>query len=124
MSASILAWVDMRPHFAAAMVILIVGAWVVVLLSRRGDGSDKLPRRWIPLTSLVAGPLLAFGFWAIEVLMLHPDFYRGPFQGDAVATLSGVLMLGSIVGVVVSVVLAIVLSPGRTSRTVRNENNV
>jgi ABC-type nitrate/sulfonate/bicarbonate transport system permease component len=42
--------------------------------------------------------------------------YPTAFQGDALATLSRTMILGTFVGVVVSVVLAIVLSARRRSR--------
>ena len=61
----------------------------------------------VPLVSLVAGPLLAFGFWVADVFLLNPDMYPSAFQGDAMATLWRVMAIGTIVGVVVSVVLAI-----------------
>ena len=35
----------------------------------------KKSRSWIPLASLVAGPVLAFAFWAADVFLLNPDMY-------------------------------------------------
>jgi len=116
MSYTAIAQVDMRPNFAVATVILIVGACVVVLLSRRKDGNGNKSRKWIPVASLVAGPVIAFGLWAADVFVFNPEMYPTAFQGDALATLSRTMILGTFVGVVVSVVLAIVLSARRRSR--------
>ena len=110
-----IAWVDMRSNLAVATVILIVGACVVVLLSRRKAGNGKKSRRWIPLASLVAGPVLAVGFWAADVFVFNPAMYPTAFQGDALATLLRIVIMGTLVGVVVSVVLAIVLNVRRRS---------
>ena len=118
MSHTTIAWVDMRPNLAVATVILMVGACVVVLLSRRKPGNGNRSSSWIPLASLVAGPVLAVGFWAAEVFVLNRDMYPTAFQGDAMATFSRVMIIGTFVGVVVSVVLAIVLSARSRSRNV------
>jgi lysylphosphatidylglycerol synthetase-like protein (DUF2156 family) len=104
---------DMRPNLAVATVILIVGACVVVLLSRRKDGNGNKSRWWIPLASLVAGPVIAFALWAADVFLFNPDMYPTAFQGDAMATLSRALILGTLVGVVASVVFAIALKVRR-----------
>ena len=110
-----IAWVYMRLHLAVATFILIVGACVVVLLSRRKNGNGNKSRWWIPLAALVAGPVIAFGLWAADVLVFNPDMYPTPFQGDAMATLSGTMVIGSFVGVVASVVFAIALNAQRRS---------
>ena len=51
--------------------------------------SEKMinSRWWIPLASLVAGPVLTFGYWAADVFLLNPGLYPSTFQGDALATL-------------------------------------
>ncbi|MAE40173.1 MAG: hypothetical protein CML07_04510 [Psychrobacter sp.] len=113
MSYMAIAQVDMRPNLAVATVILIVGACVLVLLSHRKDGDGNKSRWWIPLASLVAGPVIAFALWAADVFVLHPDMYPTAFQGDAMATLSRTMILGTFVGVVASVVFAIVLKVRR-----------
>ena len=109
MSYMAIAHVDMRPNLAVATVILIVGACVVVLLSHRKDGDGNKSRWWIPLASLVAGPLLAFGYWAADVFLLNPGMYPSAFQGDALATLWRLIALGTIVGVVASIAFAAAL---------------
>ena len=113
-----IAWVDMRPNLAVATVILIALACAVALLSRRKGEDGNKSRWWIPLASLVAGPVIAFGFWAADVFVLHPDMYPTPFQGDAMATLSRVMIVGTFVGVVVSVIFALggVMSRGSTRK--------
>ena len=111
-----IAWVDMRLNLAVATVILIVGACVVVLLSRRKDRIGIKSRMWIPLASLVAGPVFAFGIWAADVFMLNPDMYPTAFQGDAMATLSRTMILGTFVGVVASVVFVVVLNMRRMAQ--------
>lgn len=70
-------------------------------------------RWWIPLASLAAGPVIAFAFWAADVFVLNPDMYPTAFQGDAMATLSRTMILGTFVGVVASVVFAIALKVRR-----------
>lgn len=119
-----IAWVDMRPNLAVATVILIVGACVVVALSRRKDGNGNKSRWWIPLASLVAGPLIAFGLWAADVFLFNPDMYPTAFEGDALATLSRTMISGSFVGVVASVVFAVALKARRCSRTDRNKAKI
>ncbi len=114
MSYTAIAQVDMRPNLAVATVILIVGACVVVLLSRRKDGSGNKSRWWIPLASLVAGPVIAFGFWAADVFLFNPDMYPSAFQGDAMATLSRVMVIGTFVGVASSIVFAVALNARRS----------
>ena len=109
MSYMAIAQVDMRPNLAAATVILIVGACVVVLLSHRRDGDGNKSRWWIPLASLVAGPVIAFALWAADVFVLNPDMYPTAFQGDALATLLRVMILGTFVSAVASVLFAVVL---------------
>ncbi len=44
-------------------------------------------RWWMLLASLVAGPVLTFGYWAADVFLLNPGLYPSAFQGDALATL-------------------------------------
>jgi hypothetical protein len=66
-------------------------------------------RWWIPLASLVAGPVLAFGYWAADVFLLNPGMYPSAFQGDALATLWRLMALGTIVGVVASIAFAAAL---------------
>jgi Na+/proline symporter len=78
----------------------------------RRSPSNK-SRWWIPLASLVAGPVIAFALWAAEVFVLHPDMYPTAFQGDALATLSRVMIIGAFVGVVASVAFAAVLNARR-----------
>ena len=55
------------------------------------------------MASLVAGPVIAFGFWAADVLVLNPDMYPTAFQGDALATLWRLMALGTIVSVLASI---------------------
>jgi hypothetical protein len=54
--------------------------------------------------------LLAFGFWVADVFLLNPDVYPSAFHGDAMATLRGVLAIGTFVGVAAFVILAIVFA--------------
>ena len=110
-----IAWVDMRPNLAVATVILIVGACGVVLLSRRKVGKGNKAHWWLPLAALVAGPVIAFASWAAEVFVFHPDMYPAAFQGDAMATLSGTMIIGAFVGVVAAVAFAVALNARRGS---------
>jgi purine-cytosine permease-like protein len=110
-----MAFVDMRLNLAVATVLLIVGAFVVVFLSRRKDRPVNKSGRWIIVASLVAGPVIAFGLWAADVIVFNPDMYPTAFQGDAMATLSGMMIIGTCVGVLASVVFAIALNVRRRS---------
>ena len=110
-----LAWVDMRANLALATVILVVGACVVVVLSRRRVGNGVSSHRWIPLGSLVGGPVIAFGFWAVDVFVLSPEMYPTAFQGDAMAMLSRIMVIGTVVGIVSSIVFVIALTARRQS---------
>ena len=114
MSHPTIAWVDMRLNLAAATVILIVGAGVLLLSSRRQDGNGKNSRMWIPLVSLITGPVIAFGLWAADVFVLNSEMYLSAFQGDAMTALSRVMIIGASVGVVASVVFAVALNARRS----------
>ena len=61
------------------------------------------------MASLVAGPVLAFGFWAADVFLLNPGMYPSALQGDALATLWRLMALGTIVGIVASITVAAAL---------------
>ena len=61
------------------------------------------------MASLVAGPVIAFGFWAADVFVLNPDMYPTAFQRDALATLWRLMALGTIVGVLASIAFAAAL---------------
>ena len=113
MRGGAIALVDMQMNLVVAMVVLIVGAGVVVFLSRHTAGNVGNARLWISLSSLVAGPVIAFGLWAADVFVLNPDMYPLAFQGDALATLSRIMILGALVGVVAAVVFAVTLRRGR-----------
>ncbi len=71
--------------------------------------NGKRSRWWMSAASLVAGPALAFGFWAADVFLLNPDMYPSAFQGDALATLWRLMALGTIVGVLASIAFAVAL---------------
>jgi len=73
--------------------------------------SEKMinSRWWMPLASLVAGPVLTFGCWAADVFLLNPGMYPSAFQGDALATLWRLMALGTIVGVLASIVFVAAL---------------
>lgn len=105
-----LASVDMRVNFAAAAAILIVVGCAVVVSSRRQPKHAHKSRRWIPLASLVAGPVIAFCFWGADVFVINVDMYPTAFKGDALATLSSVMILGSFVGFCTSIVFVSALS--------------
>ena len=92
---------------ALAAVILIFGACVVLLLSRRKVGNGNRPRWRLPLAAVVAGPVISFGLWAADVFMLNTDMYPAAFQGDAMAALLRVMIIGTSVGVIVAVGFAI-----------------
>ena len=71
--------------------------------------SNERSRWWIPCVALVAGPVFAIGFWAVDVFLLNPDMYPSAFKGDALATLWRLMALGTIVGVFASIAFAAAL---------------
>ena len=66
------------------------------------------------MAALVAGPMLAFGFWTADVFLLNPDMYPSAFHGDAMATLWRVMAIGTFVGVASSIILAVALNARRS----------
>lgn len=100
-----LAFVDMRPNLAMAATVLLIGGLCVYALSRRSGSKGTCARYWICLVALIAGPIVAFLWWAVGVFLLDREL----LAADAWALLPPVMLIGTLVGTVSAVVFGLIL---------------
>ena len=101
-----IALADMRGNMMTAGLLLVGGVLFVLFLSRRKRGGSAAAR-WVPWVSLIAGPLLGLGYWAVETNFIRPEHY--PHPTDSTRLLTAVLFLGAFAGCTASLVFGTAL---------------
>ncbi len=94
-----IAEIDMSGNLAAAGIILLMGAIFVYFNLRSGSRKGRRSRVGIlPLAAFFSAPLIAAGWWALDVFVINHDYY--PLPSDAWALLPPVMFIGLMVGLV------------------------
>jgi len=97
--------VNMWPSIIAIGVILVLGSVALRALSPpRVDGRPS-PQRWVPVTALIAGPIIAASGWAAHVFVLSAESYIS--ATERFEMLPSLLWIGVIAGVISAVAFAI-----------------
>jgi hypothetical protein len=103
----ILSAAPMRGNLIAAAIVLLIGMLFVALMVRiRTSGARSL--RWMPIATLIIGPVLSFLFVAITALVVSRRGNQLQVE-DVWAALPPVLIIGAFAGVVASVAFSAAL---------------
>ncbi len=103
-----LAGANMKDQLVGVAIVLLIGTLIVVAMARAHSGATARSYRWIPIASLIIGPVLAFLGVAIAALLAARRSDRIAVS-DAWAALPPVLLIGTIGGVAASVTFTIAL---------------
>lgn len=90
MFAPILAMIDMRGNWIAAVILLMIG--VVVLGIVRPPSVASSSRRWLPIVAFISGPFAAFLWTIADAVWIQPGSYVN--VNEYLQTLPPVLITG------------------------------
>ena len=86
--------IDMRGNLIFAGMFLIIG--VVLLRLLKSQTAVRGPRRWLAAMAFLCGPAFTAIFFVADVLWISPGSYTR--DGDYVATLQPIMLIGLFVG--------------------------